>query len=76
MTKVRCQLEYRELIAFKRWWQNNEKNPIFRYLVKKAYRNWKALVYINNKVVKKKATSIGPLTAPQAPKENASISSH
>ena len=30
-----------------------------------AYQNWKELDYINNKVVKKKATSLG---APPAPK--------
>ena len=56
--------QYRELIPFKRSYDNNKKHPIFRHLIKEAYRNWKVLVHINNKVVKKKATSIGASSGP------------
>ena len=59
MAKGRLQVEtstqYRELILFKRWYDNNKKNPIVRHLIKEAHRNWKALVHINNKVVKLQA---------------------
>ena len=51
--------QYKELIPFQIWYNENKKNPIFRHLVAVAYRNWKPLVCINNKVVKKKAASIG-----------------
>ena len=56
--------QYKELIPFQIWYNENKKNPIFRHLVAVAYRNWKLLVCINNKVVKKKATSIGASSGP------------
>ena len=40
------------------------ENKKFRHLLAVAYRNWKVLVHINNKVVKKKATSIGASSGP------------
>ena len=70
MTKGQFQLrtetyaQYKELIPFQHWYNQNKKNPIFRHLVAVAYRNWKLLVCINNKVVKKKATSIGASSGP------------
>ena len=56
--------QYKELIPFQHWYNKNKKNPIFRHLLAAAYRNWKVLVVINNKVVKKKATSIGASSGP------------
>ena len=53
--QVETSTQYRELIPFKRWYDNNKKNPIFRHLIREAHRNWKALVYINNKKVKLQA---------------------
>ena len=45
--------EYKELKPFEEWYNKNRKNPTFKRLLDVAYRNWKKLVYINNKVVKK-----------------------
>ena len=45
--------EYKELKPFEEWFNKNRKNPRVRRLLEVAYRNWKKLVYINNKVVKK-----------------------
>ena len=45
--------EYKELLPFQEWFNKNRNNPIVRRLLEVAYRNWKKLVYINNKVVKK-----------------------
>ena len=42
--------QYKELIPFQHWYNKNKKNPIFRHLLAVAYRNWKVLVHINNKV--------------------------
>ena len=56
--------EYEELKPFEEWYNKNRKNPTFKRLLDVAYRNWKKLVYINNKVVKKEATSIGASSGP------------
>ena len=56
--------QYKELIPFQHWYNKNKKNPIFRHLLAVAYRNWKVLVHINNKAVKKKETSIGASSGP------------
>ena len=45
--------QYKELKPFEEWYNKNRKNPTFKRLLDVAYRNWKKLVYINNKVVKK-----------------------
>ena len=43
----------------------NELDPEWMvHLVLKAYRDWKALVHINNKIVKKKRWSIGASSGP------------
>ena len=42
----------------------HNENKKFRHLLAVAYRNWKVLEHINNKVVKKKATSIGASSGP------------
>ena len=67
MTKGQFQLtydQYKELIPFERWYKKNKKNPIFSHLLAVAYTNWKVLVHINNKAVKKKETSIGASSGP------------
>ena len=56
--------QYKELKPFQNWYNKNRKNPIFKHLLAVAYRNWKELDYINNKVVKKEATSIGASSGP------------
>ena len=56
--------EYKELKPVEEWYNKNRKNPTFKRLLDVAYRNWKELDYINNKVVKKKATSIGASSGP------------
>ena len=56
--------EYKELKPFEEWYNKNRKNPTFKRLLDVAYRNWKELDYINNKVVKKKATSNGASSGP------------
>ena len=53
--------QYKELLH---WYNKNKKNPTFRHLVKVAFKDWKALVHINNKAVKKKETSIGASSGP------------
>ena len=55
MTKAlaRLKLETSEFIRVKRWFDKNKKNPEFKHLVTKAYRDWAAVVHINNKIVKK-----------------------
>ena len=66
--------QYKELIPFQHWYNKDKKNPIFRHLLAVAYRNWKALDYINNKVVKKKATSLrAPPAGPQVQKEKCDL---
>ena len=62
--------QYKELIPFQLWYNKNKKNPKFKHLLAVALRNWKGLDYINNKVVKNKATSLGPPPAgPQVERE-------
>ena len=56
--------QYKELIPFQHWYNKNKKNPIFRHLLAVAYKDWKGLVHINNKAVKKKETSIGASSGP------------
>ena len=56
--------QYKELIPFACWYKKNKKDPRFRRLLKVACKDWKALVHINNKAVKKKETSIGASSGP------------
>ena len=56
--------QYKELIPFQLWYNKNKKDPTFRHLVKVAYKDWKGLVHISNKVVKKKEASIGASSGP------------
>ena len=58
--------EYKELKPFVDWFNKEKKNRKFKHILAVAYQNWKELDYINNKVVKKKATSLGaPPAGPQ-----------
>ena len=67
---VKTYAQYKELIPFHLWYNKNKKNPKFKHLLAVALRNWKGLDYINNKVVKNKATSLGPPPAgPQVERE-------
>ena len=54
----------KELTPFQLWYNKNRKDPTFRHLVKVAYKDWKGLVHISNKVVKKKEASIGASSGP------------
>ena len=58
--------EYKELKPVVDWYNKEKKNRKFKHILAVAYQNWKELDYINNKVVKKKATSLGaPPAGPQ-----------
>ena len=58
--------EYKELKPFVDWFNKEKKNRKFKHILAVAYQNWKELDYIKNKVVKKKATSLGaPPAGPQ-----------
>ena len=48
---VKLLLEPSEFIRVKRWFDKNKKNPVFKHLVIKAYRDWTAVVYIDNKII-------------------------
>ena len=49
---VELLLEPSELRRVKRWFDKNKKNPVFKHLVIKAYRDcWTAVVYIDNKII-------------------------
>ena len=50
---VKLLLEPSELRRVKHWFDKNKKNPVFKHLVITAYRDWTAVVHINNKIVKK-----------------------
>ena len=57
-------LEPSDFILFKNWFGYNKIFPIrrkeFKRLVIRAYRDWKALVNINSKIFKKRATEVWP----------------
>ena len=59
---VQLELEPSDYKLVKEWYHHETVHPIrfkrFCCLVKKAYRKWYSVVHINNKVVKRKATSI------------------
>ena len=48
---VKLLLEPEELRRVRHWYDKNKKNPVFKHLVIKAYRDWTAVVHINNKIV-------------------------
>ena len=54
-------LEPSESIRVKRWFDKNKKNPEFKHLVIKAYRDWTAMVYINNKRVMHTSTAMASI---------------
>ena len=64
MGSVPLDVEPLDFILFKDWFDYNKRHPIrgkhFKNLVVRAYRDWKPLVHINNKIVKKRATEVWP----------------
>ena len=48
---VELLLEPSELRRVKGWFEKNKKSPVFKHLVIKAYRDWAAVVYIDNKII-------------------------
>ena len=51
--RLQLNLKKSEFIPLKIWFDKNKKNPEFKHLVLKAYRDWTAVVHIDNKIVKK-----------------------
>ena len=60
---VRLELKPLDLILVEEWYHSEASDPIrferFCRLVVRAYRKWYLVVHINNKIVKKNATSVG-----------------
>ena len=48
---VKLLLEPEELRRVRHWYDKNKKNPVFKHLLITAYRDWTAVVHINNKIV-------------------------
>ena len=60
---VQLELERSDYILVKEWYHSETTHPIregrFKRLVVRAYKDWYSVVHINNKIVKKNATSVG-----------------
>ena len=60
---VQLELEPSDYILVKEWYHSEALDPIrferFCRLVVRAYTKWYSVVHINNKIVKKNATSVG-----------------
>ena len=50
--RLQVNLKKSEFLPLKNWFDNSKKHPAFKHICLKAYRDWTAVVHINNKIVK------------------------